>query len=92
MFNLIFYTFSSTKQSFSVLKKKSPGQLRREAKRKNDREQPEANVRVTENIFVHESTKVSDIDETEDAECQQCALRFKSDKSFKDSHWKSSQK
>ena len=42
-------------------KKKSPSQVRREAKRKNDREQPKTTERVTENISVHESTKVSDM-------------------------------
>ena len=38
---------------------------------------------MTENIYVHESTKVSDIEETEGVECPQCALRFKSYKNLR---------
>ena len=70
-------------KSFCYKKKKSLIQLRREDKRRNNREQPKATVIVTENISVPESTKVSDVYKIDGVECPQCALRFKSDKGLR---------
>ena len=63
-----------------IRKKKSPGQLRREAKRKSERDKAKVAEIVTENAEALPSKEVSDAEETEQVKCKHCDQTFKSEK------------
>ena len=64
-------------------KKKSPSQLRREAKRKSARDKAEVTEIVTENAEALPPKKLSDAEETEHVKYKQCDQTFKSEKGLK---------
>ena len=67
-------------------KKKSPSQMRREAKRKLEREQKdhlEDTVKVTDDSYKSKDEEVSDIEEAKLFKCTECELCFKTDKGLK---------
>ena len=61
-------------------KKKSPSQLRRESKRRIEREQAKVTETVTEEANIHHPDEVSQLEETVGFKCTECAQTFKSEK------------